>query len=205
MASCCSTIRASSRRSRAWRPKVRSCSPIWPIAASATYWRPTVFSATWAWTRSKTPPAEIPAAVAAVESDFDRDGRADVALIAGDGSLHLLQNATETHNNWLLAGLNGVKNMKLAPGAKVEIKTGSSYQKRIYRGVPLLFGVDSYKIADAVRITWPNGLIQNEAEQPVDKAIEYQEAQRLSGSCPMIFTWDGGKFRFITDVLGVAP
>src|ERR1022692_1419516 len=150
-------------------------------------------------------PAEIPAAVAAVESDFDGDGRADVALIADDGSLHLLRNTTETKNNWLLAGLNGVKNMKLAPGAKVEIKTGSSYQKQTYRGVPLLFGVDSYKIADAVRITWPNGLIQNEPEQPANKAIEYQEAQRLSGSCPMIFTWDGAKFRFITDVLGVAP
>jgi len=149
--------------------------------------------------------ATIPAAVAAVESDFDRDGRADVALIAGDGSLHLLRNAAETHNNWLLAGLNGVKSMKLGPFAKVEIKTGSSYQKRIYRGVPLLFGVDSYKMADTVRITWPNGLIQNETQQPVNQAMEYQEQQRLSGSCPMIFTWDGGKFRFITDVLGVAP
>jgi len=150
-------------------------------------------------------PTGIPAAVAAVDSDFDGDGRADVALIAGDGSLHLLHNTTETHNNWVLAGLNGVKNMKLAPYAKVEIKTGSSYQKRIYRGVPLLFGVDSYKIADAVRITWPNGMIQNEPEQPVDKPIEFQEAQRMSGSCPMIFTWDGGQFHFITDVLGVAP
>ena len=150
-------------------------------------------------------PTAIPAAVAAIESDFDGDGRADVALIAADGSLHLLHNATETKNHWLLAGLNGVKNMKLAPGAKVEIKTGSSYQKRSYRGFPLLFGVDSYKMADAVRITWPNGLIQNEAEQLVDKPIEYQEAQRLSGSCPMIFTWDGEGFRFITDVLGVAP
>jgi hypothetical protein len=150
-------------------------------------------------------PVEIPAAVAAAASDFSGDSRADVALIAADGSLHLLRNATETKNHWLVAGLNGIKNIKLAPLAKVEIKTGSSYQKRIYNGVPLLFGVDSYKIADAVRITWPNGLIQNEAEQPVDKAIEYQEAQRLSGSCPMIFTWDGSKFRFITDVLGVAP
>jgi Flp pilus assembly protein TadD len=147
----------------------------------------------------------IPAAVAVVRSDFYNDGRADVALIAGDGSLHLLHNVTETHSNWLLAGLNGVKNLKLAPFAKVELKTGSSYQKRIYEGVPLLFGVDSYKTADTVRITWPNGLIQNETEQSVNKAIEYQEQQRLSGSCPMIFTWDGGKFRFITDVLGVAP
>lgn len=150
-------------------------------------------------------PAAVPTAVTAVESDFNGDGRADVALVADDGSLHLLRNATETHNHWLLAGLNGIKNLKLAPLAKVEIKTGSSYQKRIYRGLPLLFGVDSYKSADSVRITWPNGLIQNEAEQPIDKPIEYQEAQRLSGSCPMIFTWDGARFRFITDVLGVAP
>src|SRR5580658_1010299 len=155
--------------------------------------------------RFEKTPAEIPAAVAAVESDFDGDGRADVALIAGDGSLHLLHNITETHNNWLLAGLIGIKNMKLSPGAKVEIKTGSSYQKRTYQGVPLLFGVDSYKTADAVRITWPNGTIQNEPQQPVNKAIEYEEKQRLSGSCPMIFTWDGAKFRFVTDVLGVAP
>ncbi|HUE05054.1 MAG TPA: FG-GAP-like repeat-containing protein [Bryobacteraceae bacterium] len=147
----------------------------------------------------------IPPAVAAVESDFGGAGRADVALITEDGSLHLLHNTTETKNNWLLAGLNGVKNPKLAPYTKIEIKTGARYQKRIYRGVPLLFGVDSYKSADDVRITWPNGTIQNESEQPVDKAIDYQEQQRLSGSCPMIFTWDGRKFRFITDVLGVAP
>jgi hypothetical protein len=36
--------------------------------------------------RFEKTPVEIPAAVAAVESDFDGDGRADVALIAGDGS-----------------------------------------------------------------------------------------------------------------------
>ena len=78
-----------------------------------------------------------------------------------------------------MAGLNGVKNLKLAPGAKVEIKTGSSYQKRTYQGVPLLFGVDSYKIVDAVRITWPNGLIQNETEQPVERL---SSSRKRSGS-----------------------
>src|SRR5262249_10496962 len=33
----------------------------------------------------------------------------------------------------------------------------------------------------------------------------YKEAQRLSGSCPMIWTWNGSGFEYITDVLGVAP
>lgn len=150
-------------------------------------------------------PVAIPAAAVGVTSDFDGDGRADVVLIAADGSLHMLRNATETHNHWLRVELTGVKNPKLAPEAKVEIKTGSSYQKRTYQGVPVPFGVDSYKSVDSVRITWPNGLIQNEPDQAVNKSTDYQEQQRLSGSCPMIFTWDGQRFRFITDVLGVAP
>ena len=37
------------------------------------------------------------------------------------------------------------------------------------------------------------------------KRLEIEEAQRLAGSCPMIFTWNGSEFEFITDVLGVAP
>jgi hypothetical protein len=101
--------------------------------------------------------------------------------------------------------LTGIKNLKLAPAAEVEVKAGAGYQKRLYRGVPLLFGLGSYQSVDTVRITWPNGLIQNEPKQPVDKPLAYQEAQRLSGSCPMIFTWNGRRFQFVTDVLGVAP
>jgi hypothetical protein len=155
--------------------------------------------------RFEKSPVEIPTAVAAAGADFDGDGRFDLALIAGDGTLDLLHNDTASRAHWLRAELTGIKNLKLAPAAKVEVKTGSSYQKRIYRGVPLLFGLDSYQTVDTVRITWPNGLIQNEPQQPVDKSIDYQEKERLSGSCPMIFTWDGEKFRFITDVLGVAP
>ncbi len=56
-----------------------------------------------------------------------------------------------------------------------------------------------------MRITWPNGLIQNETGVEAGSGKTYEEAQRLSGSCPMIFTWNGTAFRFITDVLGVAP
>jgi tetratricopeptide (TPR) repeat protein len=147
----------------------------------------------------------LPQALAAVESDFDGDGRADLAIVAADGSLHLLVNQTETRNGWLRVGLTGVKNLKLAAQSKVEVKAGALYQKKIYQGIPITIGMGAYKDADTVRITWPNGLIQNETKQPVGKAATYKEAQRLSGSCPMIFTWDGKQFQFITDVLGVAP
>jgi len=149
------------------------------------------------------------APVAVAAGDFDGDGRTDLAAVSEDGVLRLLRNETATADRPLAVALLGVKNLKLASGAEVEVKAGASYQKLAYRGVPLVFGLGRRTEADTVRITWPNGLIQNEPHQVVPQvgspAKVFKEAQRLSGSCPMIFTWDGTRFRFITDVLGVAP
>jgi tetratricopeptide (TPR) repeat protein len=146
-----------------------------------------------------------PAGAASVAADFNGDGRVDFAVIGADGVLRVFENQTATRNNWMRVAIAGVKNLKLASGATVEVKAGLSYQKEIYRGVPLLFGVGGYKDVDTVRITWPNGLIQGETKQPILTALRIPEAQRLSGSCPMIFAWNGKRFQFITDVLGVAP
>ncbi len=147
----------------------------------------------------------VPGDVAALAgADFDADGRLDLATVGGDGQLVLLLNRTETGHHWLRVSLEGVKNLRLAPGAEVEVKAGSRYQKKIYQGTPLHFGLGERAEVDTVRITWPNGLIQNEARQKAG-APTYKEAQRLSGSCPMIYTWNGEEFEFITDVLGVAP
>jgi len=148
---------------------------------------------------------QLPKAAAVAQADFDGDGRADLAVVTPDGSVELLRNVTETPNSFMSVRLEGVKNLKLATGAVVELKAGAWYQKRIYQGVPLLFGVRSYEQVDTLRITWPNGLVQNEIKGPVGKNISYKEKPRLSGSCPMIFAWNGAKFEFITDVLGVAP
>jgi len=150
----------------------------------------------------------VPSVFAAVASaDFDGDGLADLAAVGPDGGLSLLRNATKTGNRHLSVAIEGVKNLKLAPGAVVEVKAGSSFQKKAYAGVPLIFGLGDLKgkkTVDTVRITWPNGLIQNETKKTAG-TLQFQEAPRLSGSCPMIFSWDGEGFRFITDVLGVAP
>jgi len=142
--------------------------------------------------------------IAATAADFDGDGRTDLAAIGADGVLRRLHNATATDNHWISVALEGVKNLKLAPGAFVEVKAGASFQKQAWAGIPLVFGLGERQSVDTVRITWPNGLIQNETKQAAG-AHKIKEAPRLSGSCPMIFTWDGAGFRFITDVLGVAP
>lgn len=137
--------------------------------------------------------------------DFDGDGNIDLWALDGDGNVVRRKNTTGGATNWLTVQLEGVKNPKLAFAAEVEVKAGRLYQKRFYTGTPLTFSLGGYKQADTVRITWPNGLIQNEVRQVAGKAYTYKEAQRLSGSCPHIWTWNGREFQYITDVLGVAP
>jgi len=154
--------------------------------------------------RGAAAPVTFPGTVAVTATDFDGDGRVDLATVGQDGVLRRRRNVAETAGRWLTVALEGVKNLKLAPGAEVEVRAGTSYQKKLYRGVPLHFGLGGRAAIDTVRITWPNGLIQNETKQ-VPGALAFKEAPRLSGSCPMIFTWNGHEFEFITDVLGVAP
>jgi tetratricopeptide (TPR) repeat protein len=143
--------------------------------------------------------------VALAQADFDGDGRTDLAAVDSDGFVYFLKNITTTSNNYLPVRLEGIKNLKQANAAIVEVKTGAWYQKRTYAGIPLLFGLRAYSQVDTVRITWPNGLVQNETKQQVGKSLAFKEKARLSGSCPMIFAWNGNRFEFVTDVLGVAP
>jgi tetratricopeptide (TPR) repeat protein len=138
-------------------------------------------------------------------ADFDGQGRLSRAHITADGSLMLEHDTSTSYGNWIGIALTGVKNLKTAMGAKVEVKAGSLYEKQTYEGLPVVFRLGSQRAVDTVRITWANGLIQNEMNLPLNKVSVIKEAQRLSGSCPMIFTWDGSRFEFITDVLGVAP
>lgn len=144
-------------------------------------------------------------ALAYAAADFDGDGRVDLAVADGEGQLWRLRNETETPHRWARIQITGVKNLKLAFSSEVEVKSGPFYQKQLYRGVPLTFGLRDFDTIDTVRITWPNGLIQNEVKQRAGVLLKFQEAQRLSGSCPMIWTWNGAGFEFVTDVLGVAP
>lgn len=147
----------------------------------------------------------LPDAAAWEAADFDSDGRVDLAAIAGDGAVRVLLNRTATRNRFLSVSLEGVKNLKTAPATEVEIKAGDFYDKRLYRGVPLVFGLGPHPRVDTVRITWANAMIQNETDQAAGRPVRFKEAPRLAGSCPMVFAWNGRAFQFITDVLGVAP
>lgn len=149
--------------------------------------------------------SEVAKAGPAAAADFDGDGRPDLLIADNAGSLLFASNRTDTSNRGLTVRLEGVKSPAIGTEARVEVKAGLTYSKQVYTGVPLHFGLGSAESFDTIRVTWANGLIQNEMpDEPVDE-ISIKEAPRLSGSCPMVFTWNGTEFEYISEVLGVAP
>ncbi len=144
-------------------------------------------------------------ATAAVEFDATGDGRLDVVIVDATGGVYLAVNQTETDNRWVAVRLTGVKSRIVGTDARVEVKAGRLYSKRVYPGYPIVVGVGQQNTVETVRVTWPNGLIQNQEVADLNQVLEIQEQPRLSGSCPMIYTWNGEEFEYISEVLGVAP
>jgi hypothetical protein len=59
---------------------------------------------------------------------------------------------------------------------------------------------------DLLRILWPTGVLQDEIDLPkLDEGratIAMKEADRRGSSCPVLFAWDGHKYKLVTDVIG---
>jgi Flp pilus assembly protein TadD len=145
-----------------------------------------------------------PEATASNSADFRGKGRMDRVLVALTGKVQYAADTVDP-GGWLTVALEGVKSLKIPTGAQIEVKAGAFYQRQQYGTTPVTFALGDYEVIDTIRIIWPNGMIQNEMRVRTGKRIDIREAPRLSGSCPMIFTWTGRRFEFLTDVLGVAP
>ena len=65
----------------------------------------------------------------------------------------------------------------------------------------MLFGLGTRKRADVVRVLWPAGILQAEADAPPN-GDSITELDRKPSSCPFLYTWNGSRFEFVTDFLG---
>jgi tetratricopeptide (TPR) repeat protein len=88
-------------------------------------------------------------------------------------------------------------------GGEVQIRSGLLVQTQVLTGGPLHFGLGTRTAIDVARIVWPNGVAQAEFRTGVDDAIVAE--QRLKGSCPWVFAWDGNSMGFVTDFLWRSP
>ena len=106
---------------------------------------------------------------------------------------------------WMEVKLSGYKSNTQGVGSVVEFKAGNFYDKMVATGGPVRVFTGNLTKLDVVRVTWPNAVVQNWIEVATNRPIEVRESERLASSCPFLYGWDGEKFVFVTDVLGVAP
>lgn len=146
-------------------------------------------------------------------ADLDGDGDLDVALVS-DAGVTIVENQGGNAHHWIAVDLEAqqIKGAEFAPSGRVnahglggllELKAGTSYQPRVVRRRTTHFGLGTRTEADAVRVTWLNGVPQNIVRPPADLLV--CEQQILLGSCPYLYAWNGREFTFVTDLLWAAP
>lgn len=92
-------------------------------------------------------------------------------------------------------------------GGQVEARSGLLLQRQPITGPSVHFGLGKYDDVDVVRILWPNGFVQAEfdvkSDLPYGTPVVFD--QRLDGSCPFVFAFDGRQMSFVTDLIWRAP
>ena len=139
-------------------------------------------------------------------ADISGEGRLDLIGVSSDGQPRWLANRGtmdyySTNIRPLAAQATGDRRINsFGIGGEIEIRAGLLYQKQLIHGPTVHFGLGEQPRVDVARIIWPNGTVQ--AEFNISATNEtILTRQRLKGSCPWVFTFDGEEMQFVTDFL----
>ncbi|MDB4883571.1 MAG: ASPIC/UnbV domain protein, partial [Gemmatimonadetes bacterium] len=149
-------------------------------------------------------PVRTAGASAIAVTDIDEDGDEDLVLLDASGAPRVLRNELGNSNLAVNVELKGLgagsgKNNAFGIGARLEVRAGEIYQTRVVTGRRTHFGLGPHLKADVLRIEWPNGLPQTVYFPGSDQDVVEREV--LKGSCAFAYTWDGTRFRFVTDAM----
>jgi tetratricopeptide (TPR) repeat protein len=147
---------------------------------------------------------------ALLAADVDGDGGTDLLVTQAQGRAILLHNNGGNRNHFLRVSLKGFADNKSAVGTKVEVFAGTLWQKWEISGsgylsqnaTDLMVGLGKERRVDFVRAFWPSGVVQDEPKIAVNSSPKIAEIDRRGSSCPVLWVWDGTRYRFIADMLG---
>ena len=138
----------------------------------------------------------------------------DVADLNGDGRLDLLGrsrasrpvkalNSGSKNYHWQIVrprAIQAVGDQRINSfgiGGEMEVRSGLLVQKQPITGPLLHFGLGEQTSADVIRVVWPNGTVRADFELKADQEVVTE--QRLKGSCPFLFAFNGKQMEFVKD------
>jgi tetratricopeptide (TPR) repeat protein len=148
-----------------------------------------------------------------IAGEFTGSGAADLIVTQLNAPPVLLRNVGGNKNHSVRLDLSGFADNKTALGVKVDVFANGHWQKWELAGAvgyqtqgppQILVGLGDAEGIDLLRILWPTGVLQDEIDLKPQPVIAMKEADRRGSSCPVLFAWDGHKYKLVTDVIGAA-
>lgn len=142
------------------------------------------------------------APAALIPSSLVSPSRLDLITSAADDVLHVFEGPPQ---RWAQVTLDGYKSNKAGVGCAVEFKSGDYYEKMLATGNPVRVFTGNVSKLDVIRVTWPNLIVENSIDVASDSTTNVRESERLASSCPFLYVWNGRRYVFLSDIMGVAP
>ena len=133
------------------------------------------------------------------------EGRLDLLGLTADGQPIDAVNRTTTNYHWQVirprahqaTGDQRINSFGI--GGQIEIRSGLLVQMQAIDSPQLHFGLGNETGAEVARIVWPNGTVRAEFALKADEEVLTE--QRLKGSCPFLFAWNGTAMEFVKDTV----
>jgi Flp pilus assembly protein TadD len=138
-------------------------------------------------------------------ADLTGAGHLDLLGLTGDGqAIQFVNHGTKSYNWQVIrprahqaTGDQRINSFGI--GGEIEIRSGLLVQKQPITGPQLHFGLGQQTGAEVARILWPNGTMRAEFALKADQEVITE--QRLKGSCPFLFAFNGSKMEFVKDAI----
>jgi tetratricopeptide (TPR) repeat protein len=140
--------------------------------------------------------------------DLNNDGQLDLVGLWNGQAVRLIGHGAKGYH-WQMfrpraqATAGDQRINSFGVGGEMEIRSGLLTEKQTLTGTSVHFGLGTRTGVDVARIVWPNGILQADFDSGADRVVVAE--QRLKGSCPWVFTYDGTGMRFVTDFLWRSP
>jgi hypothetical protein len=136
---------------------------------------------------------------------LNNTGRLDLLALDSNGQPIQAINHSKKNYHWQIIRTRAVtatgdqRINSFGVGGEIQIRSGLLLQAQAITGPEEHFGLGEQPGTDVARILWPNGAVNAEFQIAADQEALAQ--QRLKGSCPFLFAWNGKEMKFVKDTV----